>query len=92
MYLQEAKDLLLDVQNTTEEHGASVEVKFEILFHLSHVYYLLGMPKETIETFKQADAIKKKILDFLKDEKTQAQFLNRRLFRDFATFQKMVKL
>lgn len=92
MYLEEAKEMLLDVQRITEEHGASVDIIFEIFFRLSRVNYLLGLPRETIAAFNKATAIKQGILDYLEDKETQRQFLSRKLYRDFTAYQEEVKL
>lgn len=91
-YLQEAKDSLHDVLSIMEKYGTEAYMKFEILYLLSRVYYNLGMPRETIDTYQKARQEMQHILSFIEDDATKTAMCNRRLFQEFEQFRQQVKL
>jgi predicted ATPase/class 3 adenylate cyclase len=91
-YSQEARDRLLEVLRTMEQHGSDTYMKFEILYLLSKAYYNLGMPRETIDTYQKALKEKKHILSFIEDDTIEQAMCSRPLFLDFERFRQQVKL
>ncbi|MBN2620891.1 tetratricopeptide repeat protein [candidate division WOR-3 bacterium] len=91
-YLEEAKDNLTGVLDTMEKYGSDAYMKFEILYLLSRAYYNLGMPPETVATYRKALEAKQHILSYIEDESTRQALCNRQLFREFEAFRKQVKL
>jgi len=91
-YLQDAKTLLNELNDTIDKYGASLETKFQVYFHLCRIHYQLGMPKETMKFHKDAVAVKEKMMEFMEGDEAKRKLLNRRLYREFENFCKEIKV
>jgi tetratricopeptide (TPR) repeat protein len=91
-FLEEAKQLLLEIKQHIEQAEGSIPTKFEVYFDLSQVYYHLGNPEGTMEFYGLAQDIQTSILAHIKDENAQRMFLQRRSNREFTAYKKTIKV
>lgn len=91
-FLEEAKQLLLEVKQHIEQTEGSVATKFEVYFDLSQVYYHLGNPEGTMKFYGLAQDIQTSILAHIKDENAQRMFLQRRSNHEFTAYKKTIKV